>query len=73
MEHSNFSCDARGLPKARQEKGSSPGHGGIYSAKTNTAQNQVSVNPHSVKSKRGNFLSVSVSLSPRQEATCRFR
>jgi hypothetical protein len=27
------SCDARGLPKARQENGSSPGHGGIYSAK----------------------------------------
>ena len=67
------SCNARGLPKARPEKGSSPGHGGIYSAKTNTAQNQVSVNRTASKAKEGNSCQYQYPSRPSQEATCRFR
>jgi len=67
------SCNARGLPKARQEKGSSPGHGGVYSAKTNTAQNQVSVNRTASKAKEGISCQYQYPSCPRQEATCRFQ
>ena len=67
------SCNARGLPKARQEKGSSPGHGGVYSAKTNTARNQVSVNRTASKAKEGISCQYQYPSCPRQEATCRFQ